>query len=352
MRNDPTLLNLLCCPACGGELRFSASETTDDGHIMSGQFFCNGCGATYPIVRGVPRFMLGALPDKVAATVDGFGYEWTSSESALQDTQFSSADTFLQFIEPVQRDYFKDKLVLDAGCGAGRFTLLAQQFGARGVIGVDLSESVDVAFRSTRSLPNVLIIQADLFALPLKESGFNYAFSIGVLHHTASPRGAFDSILKRVKPSGGISTWVYGRENNGWIIYGLNPIRNHLTSHLPRSVLLGLSYVLSMPLFLVLKGIYRPIGRNQRLAGLKKALFYFDYLYFLGQFGFHEIAYIVFDHLVPVIAEYIPYDEFARWFSENGLKNVAITSRAGNSWRGFGVRESEVRVTPEYQSRG
>jgi SAM-dependent methyltransferase/uncharacterized protein YbaR (Trm112 family) len=339
MRNDPTLLNHLCCPACGGDLTVNnPNETAPDGHIMNGDLKCTGCEAEYPIVRGVPRFVPGALSEKVAATVDGFGYEWTTSETYLQNTQFSSAETFLQFIEPVQRDFFKGKLVLDAGCGAGRFTLLTQQFGAAGVVGVDLSDSVDVAFRSTRGLSSVLIIQADLFALPLKPQRFDYAFSVGVLHHTANPRGAFDSVVKRIKPSGGISAWVYGRENNGWIIYGLNPIRNHLTSRLPRKVLLALSYLITAPMFAILKSIYQPVGKSKRLSGLKKFLFYFDYLYFLGQFGFHEQAYIVFDHLVPVIAEYIPHDEFDRWFRENGLQDVVITSRAGNSWRGFGVR--------------
>ena len=337
-------MNLLCCPKCQGALEIhSTAEIASDGHIMSGELQCANCGAIYPIVRSVPRFVPQMLSKEVSATVDGFGYEWTQSEDYLQNTQFSSAETFLQFIEPVQADYFKDKLVLDGGCGAGRFSLLAQQFGAKSVVGVDLSDSVDVAFRSTRALSNVLIIQADLFNLPLRQQGFDYVFSVGVLHHTSSPGGAFDSIARLVRPGGGISAWVYGRENNGWIIYGLNPIRNNLTSRLPRKVLLALSYIITAPMYLILKGIYRPIGNAN--SGLKKWLFYFDYLYFLGQFGFHEQAYIVFDHLVPTIAEYIPHDEFSRWFSQNGLQNVVITSRAGNSWRGFGVRKAERVVT-------
>ncbi len=339
MRNDPTLLNLLCCPACGCDLQIhSITEVAPDGHMMSGDLKCGECEAVYPIVRGVPRFVPGALTKQVAATVEGFGYEWTSSEAYLQNTQFASAETFLQFIEPVQPDYFKDKLVLDAGCGAGRFTVVAQQFGAKGVVGVDLSDSVDVAFRSTRAYPNALIVQADLFALPFKQEGFDYAFSVGVLHHTANPRGAFEAVVKLVKPGGGMSAWVYGRENNSWIIYGLNPIRNHLTSRLPRKVLLALSYLVTVLMFIILKGVYRPVGNLKRLSRLKKRLFYFDYLYFLGQFDFRGQALVVMDHLVPVLAEYIHHEEFARWFHGHGLQNVVITSRAGNSWRGFGTR--------------
>lgn len=61
---------------------------------------------------------------------------------------------------------------------------------------------------------------------------------------------------------------------------------------------------------------------------------------FLSKFGFHEQAYVVFDHLVPAIAEYIPHQEFAQWFEGNQLHNVVITPRAENSWRGFGIRPS------------
>ena len=67
-------------------------------------------------------------------------------------------------------------------------------------------------------------------------------------------------------------------------------------------------------------------------------LFYFDYLNFLSNFGFREQALVVFDHLSPTIAEYISRSEFEQWFEDNNLSDVIITSRTGNSWRGFGIR--------------
>ena len=65
----------------------------------------------------------------------------------------------------------------------------------------------------------------------------------------------------------------------------------------------------------------------------------------MSQFGFHEQAVgIVFDQLVPTIAEYIPRDEFQQWFDANGLEDVTISSRAGNSWRGFGRLQTLIGV--------
>ncbi len=131
---------------------------------------------------------------------------------------------------------------------------------------------------------------------------------------------------------------MYGRENNGWIIHLLNPIRNHITSHLPHAGLRVLSYLLAMPMFVITRGIYRPVGRSQLLARLRKFLFYFDYLFFLSKFDLHAQSIIIFDHLVPDLAVYIAHDDFAHWFSENQLQDVVITDRAKNSWRGFGTK--------------
>jgi SAM-dependent methyltransferase len=203
------------------------------------------------------------------------------------------------------------------------------------VVGVDLSSAVDVAFDRTRHLDNVLIVQGDMLRLPLRRA-FDYAFSIGVLHHTADPRAGFLEMAAKVVPGGGVSAWVYGAENNGWVIRLLNPLRR-MTSRLPRFLLLVLAHLAAVPLTLVIKTVYGPISRRPSLNWLRRRLFYFDYFAFLSQFGYREHAFIIFDHAVPAIAEYIPRDVFGEWFRAAGLERTVITDRAGNSWRGFGL---------------
>jgi SAM-dependent methyltransferase/uncharacterized protein YbaR (Trm112 family) len=336
MRPEPQLMRLLRCPTCDGDLDLGrAQETASDGHVMTGDLLCLGCRNSYQILRGVPRFPSGAVSERVSQTVGGFGYQWLRANAYLRHAVFSTAEIFLEFIHPVEPDYFRGKLVLDAGCGMGRFTRLASAFGAAAVVGVDLSDSVDAAFDNTRTFSNVLILQADLFSLPLRPI-FDYAFSVGVLHHTENPRRAFEAVLSLVLPGGGMSAWVYGRENNEWIIRFVNPVRRNVTSRMPGPLLLALAYAIATPLFFISKGLYRPVGKMPRLSWMKKSLFYFDYLFLLGGFGLREQACIVFDHLVPSIAEYIPLEAFTRWFHENGLRDVVISSRKGNSWRGFG----------------
>jgi SAM-dependent methyltransferase len=225
--------------------------------------------------------------------------------------------------------------VLVGGCGKGRHTQLAARWGAREVIGVDLSAAVESAFAATRNLPNVHIVQADIYQLPVAPV-FDYAFSVGVLHHLPDPRSGFVSLASKVKPGGHISAWVYGAENNEWITRWINPLRERLTSRINPRLLLHFSKVPAALMFAATKLIYGPLNRSPRTASLAQHLFYNDYLKAIAGFGWREQHTIVFDHLVAPTAFYVSRAEFAEWWPEIGARDVAITWHNSNSWRGFG----------------
>lgn len=314
------LLTYLACPHCRNELSLEVRER--GGHeIMEGALTCTGCARVYPIRRGVPRFAedVSAIEQETAAA---FGYEWNKySELAERYRQ-----QFLDWLRPVDADFFRGKAVLEGGCGKGRHSALAAEFGARDVVSLDLGEAVEAAFANTRHLSNVHIVQADLNQPPVRPV-FDYAFSVGVLHHLPDPERGFRALVSRVRPGGHMSAWVYGREGNGWIVHGVTPIREHVTSRLPHGMLDMLAGLLTVPLFAATRLLYAP------LKG--KGLPYGEYLSYIAPFPFREQRSIVFDHLVTPIAFYIRREEFAEWFARAGLQDVRIEQHNGNSWRGF-----------------
>ena len=283
-------------------------------------------------MRGVPRFAAldKAEADK-AATAENFGWQWQHFTQA--DEKYDQQ--FLGWIGPVTSDFFQDKIVLEGGCGKGRHTQLAAQWGARDVVGVDLSAAVETAFAATRNLPNAHIVQADIYHLPVARK-FDYAFSVGVLHHLPDPRAGFRSLSSKVKPGGHISAWVYGAENNEWITRWINPLRERMTSRMNPRSLLQLSKVPAAFMFAATKMVYGPLNRSQKGAALASLLFYNDYLNSISKFGWREQHTIVFDHLVAPTAFYISRQEFAEWWSEIGAQDVEIGWHNRNSWRGFG----------------
>jgi SAM-dependent methyltransferase len=320
-----TLLPLLACPECNADLVLQA-ERRDATEVMEGSLSCTSCAATYPITRGVPRFA-EEQSEVQERTAEAFGYEWTRySELAARYRK-----QFLDWLRPVDESFFKGKHVLEGGCGKGRHTALAAEFGAAAIVAIDLSEAVEAAYANTRHLPNAHIVQGDLNRPPVKRA-FDYAFSIGVLHHLPDPERGFKALVSKLKPGGAISAWVYGREGNGWIVHVVTPLREHVTSHLPHALLDGLSGLLTVPLYAATKLVYRPTKNS----GVGKALPYGPYLSYIADFPFREQRSIVFDHLVAPVAFYLRRNEFEDWFKRAGLEGVNIEHHNANSWRGFG----------------
>ena len=325
------LLQYLSCPSCAGAISLS-SDKREAEEIIEGLLTCTACSRSWPIVRGVPRFApLDEVEAEKAATAAGFGWQWQH----FTQTDDKYEQQFLGWIAPVQPEFFKDKIVLEGGCGKGRHTQLAAQWGAREVIGIDLSAAVETAFRATRHLPNAHIVQADIYSLPFARA-FDYAFSIGVLHHLPDPRAGFKSLASKVKPGGHISAWIYGAENNEWIIRWINPLRQRLTSRMNPKNLLQLSKVPTAIMFAATKLVYGPLNRSKSGVSLARYLFYNDYLRSIAPFGWREQHSIVFDHLVAPTAFYISRDDFADWWREIEAKEVEIGWHNSNSWRGFG----------------
>jgi SAM-dependent methyltransferase len=326
------LLRYLACPLCQGEIRLSAVDKKDGIEILEGSLQCSGCAHSFAIVRGVPRFAdLAQIEEDKAATASSFGWQW--QHFTQEDQRYEQQ--MLGWLAPVGPDFFKDKVVLEGGCGKGRHTLLAARWGARDVVSVDLSDAVESAFAATNGSENMHIVQADLLQLPLARA-FDYAFTIGVLHHLPDPYAGFKSLASRIKPGGHLSVWVYGAENNGWITSVVSPLRERFTSRINRRALLHLSKLPTAAVYAATKLVYGPLSKSRRGAAIAGRLFYGDYLSSISGFGWREQHTIVFDHLVAPTAAYISREEFEEWWEGIGAHEVVIGWHNRNSWRGFG----------------
>jgi len=324
------LLDLLACPTCGGDILLAYASRYDGKEIIDAILTCKKCVREYKVEGGVPRFAdLGKVEQEKADTAKNFGWQWTNFTQ--EDPKYNAQ--FLGWLQPVKPDFFEGKVVLEGGCGKGRHTKLAAEWGAKDVVGIDLGAGVESAFALTRDLPNAHIVQCDIFKLPFKRV-FDYAFSVGVLHHTPDPKGAFISLAGKVKSGGHISAWVYGAENNEWITKYVNPVRESFTSQISQPVLYQLSKLPTLGVFLTTKLVYRPLNIAAKPAAEK--LFYNEYMNHLSTFGWREQHNIVFDHLVAPTAFYISEKEFVEWWQEIGANDVEITWHNQNSWCGFG----------------
>ncbi len=157
---------------------------------------CVGCSKQYPLKDGVPRFIADSVDE-------GFDYRWERhpEPQATTDGVFGQKTGW-------ERGDLNDKIVLDAGCGIGRFSVSAKEWGARWVMGLDGSTHA-IAGAVKNVGERFSAVQGDLLNLPVRDESVDAAFSIGVLHHTASPKDAFQRVARTVKPGGEFAVWLY-----------------------------------------------------------------------------------------------------------------------------------------------
>ncbi len=327
-------LEHLVCLNCLSDLQLDSQQTFDDDHpneIYEGILRCTSCSREYKIVRGVPRFVdeNESSPTDIR-TGASFAEAW--KRFPMMDERYRKQ--FFDWVFPVDADFLKGKVVLECGCGKGRHAKLLQEAGVKAIYAVDIGEAIDIAYQNVGFQPGVHLVQADIERLPFRRD-FDFAFSVGVLHHMESPLSGFQSMSSKVKPTGSIVAWVYGRENNWWLIAIVNPIRELITSKMPSSLLLSLSAAIALPLVLYCKLVARPWMNLKKRHNWVPPLYYGEYLSYIAQFGFTELHHIVFDHLIAPVAYYVPRAYFASWFKEAGWTDSVIRWHNRNSWSGF-----------------
>jgi 2-polyprenyl-3-methyl-5-hydroxy-6-metoxy-1,4-benzoquinol methylase len=303
-----TLLRLLACSTCGGNLGFDSPQEDADV-VREGQLACSQCRAKTPIRNGVPRF--AGTEDYAAA----FGEEWTKWPRAQLDsaTGLSESRRKLQdaFTFPISD--LRGKAVADIGCGTGRFSEIALEEGAE-VVCVDMTRAIDVARRNLEHFEHAHFVQADIFALPLRAE-FDVVFSLGVLHHTPDARRAFERIVEPLKPGGVISVRLYAAYNKAYI--KTTEFYRRFTKRMRPSMLFKLSHI-AIPMYYVNKvpalgpfitRILLPVSVNPPTHAWRVCN--------------------TFDLYSPQYQSFHTHAEVNRWFLEAGLRRVQVVDAEG-----------------------
>lgn len=210
----------------------------------------------YPVVRGVPDLAQGARGHEKEQSINSFGEEWKSFATwgwleQLPDgpqAQWkyygglleNSRDAFHAKTLCRPDDVVKGKLVLDAGCGNGRFSYQAQANGAR-VVAMDASEAAYVAFENfrNRGIDSVGVVRGDALNMPFADDRFDYAFSIGVMQHTGEAQVFLAELARVTAPGAAFSVNCYGA---GLPSYELvDAAIRMLTTRLPRGGVLAVA---------------------------------------------------------------------------------------------------------------
>lgn len=335
--------------------------------IEDGILICNVCNRVYPIVNYIPRMLPNAFSDYpdfikkyceklqkmfdqkandylikgLRKTKEGFGYEWLtfdgtgSLENTLKFFLLTGIDPCVYQLayddilnsklwvgdlkktisdinyEP-NGSFLENKLVLDAGCGMGRYVEVANKY-AKEIIGVDISRAVDRARKRIGDHPFTHFIQGDLMDLPLRKSIFDFIYCIYVIQHTPNPQKTFSHLVKFLKEDCQISLTAY-EKSNYQMKDELEKLIRKVTTMLPLKLLHYLSF-LGVPLgWLQDNAIKYPI---------LKLLFSPLFIFYVGGHPNWKIR--LMDTFDLYVAEYqfrYAKHEVKEWFIREGFSHV------------------------------
>jgi SAM-dependent methyltransferase len=294
------VLSVLRCISCRGRLEDRGSELT-----------CAGCGRKYPLVSGVVRFV------DTQQYVGSFGFQWhVHARTQLDNEESKRSERAFRRRTGFRPEDLAGKLVLDVGCGMGRFADVATRWGAH-VVGVDLSLAAEVAARNMAGR-EATIFQADVFQLPFAPESFDFIYSIGVLHHTPDCERAFKMLPGLLAPGGRIAIWLYSAYNN-W--YKMSDVYRKVTRRMSPRLLHRLCYGV-VPLY----GIHQVL-RKIPLVGrpASGALAYAIPMAFHPNRTWRILD--TFDWYSPWYQSKHTYEEVFRWFESCGLDDLRVIER-------------------------
>lgn len=273
-----SLIRFLKCLFCTEEARDLELHLVQScgAFIGEGWMKCAGCHAVYPIVKGIPRMQVfsperfRALLESWGVTIPGFQRgEASYSEKKTADgfdhqiakqiaphrgfpETFEASPSRKAFflateMEQIQaRAFFENKVFLDVGLGAGQYSREALSLGAE-VISIDINQVGVAAYHgSYGGYPKQHVIEASALKLPFRSESVDYAWSMGVLHHTEDLLKGFREMARALKVGGILNVGVYYQYKH-WQWYRW---ARRITTRMPYErlrflclILAGLSYV-------------------------------------------------------------------------------------------------------------
>jgi ubiquinone/menaquinone biosynthesis C-methylase UbiE len=204
-----------------------------------------------------------AKPNADQKVIDDFGAEW----ARFDQTGLSEAEQLALF-----EDYFsifpwsqlpKDAKGMDVGCGSGRWANMCAPRVGHLLLVDPAAAALNVAKHKIRQRNNVSFHHADVAHLPGQDGEFDFAYSLGVLHHVPDTPRAICSVGQKLKPGAPFLIYLYYALDNrpAWFrgMWQVSNVLRNFIANSPR----GLKHMMCEA---IAATVYWPLARVARVA--------------------------------------------------------------------------------------
>ena len=335
------LLPHLACPSCRNpdltlDTRRTETRTITRGHfeeaegrppgvdldrrteveILEGALHCPDCGAVYPIRDGIPRLLPPGSEEGPATA-----HRWSAFPGGARTWE----GTFLELVAPLGPNDLLGKLVLDAGCGYGRFATTAARYGAE-VVALDSSgDAVVSAAHNCADQHRVHVVQGDVLRPPLREERFDLVLAFGLLHHLDDPDAAFRALGELLHSGGRMAMQVYGLRQGATL--AVSETLRSVTTGLEPDELHKLSRVISRGLRIFSHTPYRFLNRVPVAGGVVSHLPVHDH----HQWPYDVVVADVYDRLRIPVKRWFNREKVEQMFAAEGYADVHVARKVRNN---------------------
>ena len=167
---------------------------------------------SHPIIGNIPRFVASGSYASL------FGDQWKEYKKTQLDSYSGvplSANRLNRCLGPLENG-LDGKYVLEAGCGAGRFTEVLLHKKAN-LVSSDLSSAVEVNAENFPISDKHIVIQADINDMPYADESFDVVVCLGVIQHTPDTEQTISDLYKLVKKGGSLVIDHYTFSPSFWL---------------------------------------------------------------------------------------------------------------------------------------
>jgi len=213
------------CPTCKQDL-----EPLHDG------LSCRVCARTYPMVSGIPDFLVGNIAEsrnrslRVVGNWDSrplFSFMASTYESCVYPLvcnlwggwHSTSLNQLAHDVSDIVGS--RDGVILDAACGPGTYGRRIAS-ASRTVLGVDICMSMmrrGAHYVERGHIPNVHFARATVEALPFRDGLFDAAICAGSLNHFSDVLLVLREINRTMKVGAPLAVMCFALINSGLIKY-------------------------------------------------------------------------------------------------------------------------------------
>lgn len=236
--------------------------------------------------------------------------------------------------EPMVRG--KKGIDIGSGCGYDTF-IMAKSNPAVKIISLDISEGAYKTKELTSGLGNVWVMRGSALNIPIADNTLDFAYSFGVLHHTADPERGIKEIARIIRRDSPVYLYVYEDHSENRVKHlALNLVKalRAVTTHIPPRALYILSFLASpfiMVFFTFPHRFFKRFKTTQALA---------ENIPFNFGSSMFSLAGDLYDRFGAPIEHRFSRQEIFNLLKRNGFVNISIDRmKCTAGWVVWGIKD-------------